>query len=219
MLKLTNLHASYGQIHVVRGINLELKKGEFVALIGSEGVGKTTTRKTIMGLLRPDCGSIQFLGQEIAGVRPDKIVNQGIAFVSKGKKIFPYMSVIENLHVGAYSSKDKEEINWGFERVYTFFPQLFDCRHQMARSLPEDKQQMLAIGRVLMTQPKMLILDDPSINFAPTVVETVFKFLSEIHKQGMTILLFEENEQIALRIADRVYAMKVGRIVQHSGVG
>ncbi|AIF50693.1 ABC transporter ATP-binding protein, partial [Pelosinus sp. UFO1] len=213
MLKLTNLHASYGKIHVVKGISLEVNKGEFVTLIGSKGVGKTTTRKTIMGLLRPDCGSIQFLSQEIAGVRPDKIVNQGIAFVSKEKKIFPFMSVVENLHVGAYSSKEKEEINWGFERVYKFFPQLFDCRRQLARSLSEDQKQMLAIGRVVMTQPKMLILDDPSITFTPTIVEPVFKFLSEIHKQGMTILLFEENEQMALKIADRVYVMKAGRIV------
>jgi branched-chain amino acid transport system ATP-binding protein len=213
VLKLTNLHASYGKIHVVKGIDLEINKGEIVALIGNKGVGKTTTRKTIMGLLRPDCGSIQFLSQEIAGVRPDKIVSQGIALVSKEKNIFPYMSVIENLHMGAYSSKDKEEINWGFERVYNFFSQLFDCRRQLAGSLSEDQKQMLAIGRVLMTQPKMLILDDPSIAFAATIVETVFKFLSEIHKQGMTILLFEENKQMALRIADRAYVMKAGRIV------
>lgn len=213
MLKLTNLHASYGKIHVVKGIDLEVNQGAFIALIGSKGVGKTTARKTIMGLLRPDCGSIQFLSQEIAGVRPDKIVSQGIAFVSKEKKIFPFMSVVENLHMGAYSSKEKEEINWGFERVYKFFPQLFDCRRQLARSLSEDEKQMLAIGRVLMTQPKMLILDDPSISFSPNVVETVFKFLSEIHKQGMSILLFEENSKMALKIADRAYVMKAGRIV------
>lgn len=213
MLKLTNLHASYGKIHVVRGIDLEVNQGAFIALIGSKGVGKTTARKTIMGLLRPDCGSIQFLSQEIAGVRPDKIVSQGIAFVSKEKKIFPFMSVVENLHMGACSSKEKEEINWGFERVYKFFPQLFDCRRQLARSLSEDEKQMLAIGRVLMTQPKMLILDDPSISFSPNVVETVFKFLSEIHKQGMSILLFEENSKMALKIADQAYVMKAGRIV------
>lgn len=215
MLKITNLHTYYGNIHALKGISLEVHKGEIVTLIGSNGAGKTTTLKSITGLLKPDSGSVQFLGQDIAGMKPDKIVQQGLVLVPEGRQVFPFMSVVENLQMGAYSRTEKAEINGNFARVYELFPRLYERRKQQAGTLSGGEQQMLAIGRALMAEPKMILLDEPSLGLAPILVETIFKLICEINKQGTTILLIEQNARMALMVANRGYVMETGNIIQH----
>lgn len=215
MLKITNLHTYYGNIHALKGISLEVHEGEIVTLIGSNGAGKTTTLKSITGLLKPDSGSVQFLGQDIAGMKPDKIVQQGLVLVPEGRQVFPFMSVVENLQMGAYSRTEKAEINRNFARVYELFPRLYERRKQQAGTLSGGEQQMLAIGRALMAEPKMILLDEPSLGLAPILVETIFKLICEINKQGTTILLIEQNARMALMVANRGYVMETGNIIQH----
>ena len=215
MLKITNLHTYYGNIHALKGISLEVHKGEIVTLIGSNGAGKTTTLKSITGLLKPDSGSVQFLGQDIAGMKPDKIVQQGLVLVPEGRQVFPFMSVVENLQMGAYSRTEKAEINGNFARVYELFPRLYERRKQQAGTLSGGEQQMLAIGRALMAEPKMILLDEPSLGLAPILVETIFKLICEINKQGTTILLIEQNARMALMVANRGYVMETGNVIQH----
>lgn len=215
MLNITNLHTYYGNIHALKGISLEVHEGEIVTLIGSNGAGKSTTLKTITGLLKPDSGSIQFIGQDIAGLKPDKIVQHGLVLVPEGRQVFPFMSVAENLQMGAYSRSDKAEINRNFARVYELFPRLYERRKQQAGTLSGGEQQMLAIGRALMAQPKMILLDEPSLGLAPILVETIFKLICEINKQGTTILLIEQNARMALMVANRGYVMETGNIMQH----
>lgn len=215
MLNITNLHTYYGNIHALKGISLEVHEGEIVTLIGSNGAGKSTTLKTITGLLKPDNGSIQFIGQDIAGLKPDKIVQHGLVLVPEGRQVFPFMSVAENLQMGAYSRSDKAEINRNFARVYELFPRLYERRKQQAGTLSGGEQQMLAIGRALMAQPKMILLDEPSLGLAPILVETIFKLICEINKQGTTILLIEQNARMALMVANRGYVMETGNIIQH----
>lgn len=215
MLNITNLHTYYGNIHALKGISLEVHEGEIVTLIGSNGAGKSTTLKTITGLLKPDSGSIQFIGQDIAGLKPDKIVQHGLVLVPEGRQVFPFMSVAENLQMGAYSRSDKAEINRNFARVYELFPRLYERRKQQAGTLSGGEQQMLAIGRALMAEPKMILLDEPSLGLAPILVETIFKLICEINKQGTTILLIEQNARMALMVANRGYVMETGNIIQH----
>lgn len=215
MLKITNLHTYYGNIHALKGISLEVNEGEIVTLIGSNGAGKTTTLKTITGLLKPDEGNVQFLDQSVTGLKPDKIVERGLVLVPEGRQVFPFMSVVENLQMGAYSRKDKVEIEQNFTRVYDLFPRLYERRRQQAGTLSGGEQQMLAIGRALMAEPKMILLDEPSLGLAPILVETIFKLICEINKQGTTILLIEQNARMALMVANRGYVMETGSIVQH----
>lgn len=215
MLNITNLHTYYGNIHALKGISLAVHEGEIVTLIGSNGAGKSTTLKTITGLLKPDSGSIQFIGQDIAGLKPDKIVQHGLVLVPEGRQVFPFMSVAENLQMGAYSRSDKAEISRNFARVYELFPRLYERRKQQAGTLSGGEQQMLAIGRALMAQPKMILLDEPSLGLAPILVETIFKLICEINKQGTTILLIEQNARMALMVANRAYVMETGNIIQH----
>jgi branched-chain amino acid transport system ATP-binding protein len=215
MLNITNLHTYYGNIHALKGISLEVHEGEIVTLIGSNGAGKSTTLKTVTGLLKPDSGNIQFIGQDIAGLKPDKIVQHGLVLVPEGRQVFPFMSVVENLQMGAYSRSDKAEINQNFTRVYELFPRLYERRKQPAGTLSGGEQQMLAIGRALMAEPKMILLDEPSLGLAPILVETIFKLICEINKQGTTILLIEQNARMALMVANRGYVMETGNIVQH----
>ena len=215
MLKISDLHTYYGNIHALKGINLEVHDGEIVALIGSNGAGKTTILKTITGLLKPDRGNAQFIGQNITGLKPDKIVEQGLVLVPEGRQIFPFMSVVENLHMGAYSRTDKAEIAHNFQKVYELFPRLYERRKQQGGTLSGGEQQMLAIGRALMAQPKMILLDEPSLGLSPILVETIFKLICEINQQGTTILLIEQNARMALMIANRGYVMETGSIVQH----
>lgn len=213
MLNVNNLHTYYGNIHALKGINLEVKQGEIVTLIGSNGAGKTTTLKSITGLLKPDEGTVQFKGQDITGLSADKMVSMGLSLVPEGRQVFPFMSILENLEMGAYSRSDKAEVKANFERVYSLFPKLYERRQQMAGTLSGGEQQMLAIGRALMAQPQMILLDEPSLGLAPIIVEAIFNLIIEINKQGITVLLIEQNARMALMIADRGYVMETGKIV------
>jgi branched-chain amino acid transport system ATP-binding protein len=213
MLKLSNVNTFYGNIHALKGMSLEVNQGEIVTLIGSNGAGKTTTLKTIMGLLKPESGKIEFEGQEIKGLKPDKIVSSGITLVPEGRQVFPFMSVFENLEMGAYSRKSKQEVKLNLERVYSLFPKLLDRKGQQAGTLSGGEQQMLAMARALMSQPKLMLLDEPSLGLAPKLVDTIFELIKEINKQGITVLLIEQNARMALMTATRGYVLETGRVV------
>jgi branched-chain amino acid transport system ATP-binding protein len=213
MLKLSNVNTFYGNIHALKGMSLEVNQGEIVTLIGSNGAGKTTTLKTIMGLLKPESGKIEFEGQEIQGLKPDKIVSSGITLVPEGRQVFPFMSVFENLEMGAYSRKSKHEVKLNLERVYSLFPKLLDRKGQQAGTLSGGEQQMLAMARALMSQPKLMLLDEPSLGLAPKLVDTIFELIKEINKQGITVLLIEQNARMALMTATRGYVLETGRVV------
>jgi branched-chain amino acid transport system ATP-binding protein len=213
MLKLSNVNTFYGNIHALKGMSLEVNQGEIVTLIGSNGAGKTTTLKTIMGLLKPESGKIEFEGQEIQGLKPDKIVSSGITLVPEGRQVFPFMSVFENLEMGAYSRKSKQEVKLNLERVYSLFPKLLDRKGQQAGTLSGGEQQMLAMARALMSQPKLMLLDEPSLGLAPKLVDTIFELIKEINKQGITVLLIEQNARMALMTATRGYVLETGRVV------
>jgi branched-chain amino acid transport system ATP-binding protein len=213
MLKLSNVNTFYGNIHALKGMSLEVNQGEIVTLIGSNGAGKTTTLKTIMGLLKPESGKIEFEGQEIHGLKPDKIVSSGITLVPEGRQVFPFMSVFENLEMGAYSRKSKQEVKLNLERVYSLFPKLLDRKGQQAGTLSGGEQQMLAMARALMSQPKLMLLDEPSLGLAPKLVDTIFELIKEINKQGITVLLIEQNARMALMTATRGYVLETGRVV------
>jgi len=215
VLTINNLHTYYGNIHALKGISLDVQQGEIVTLIGSNGAGKTTTVKSIAGLLKPEEGTVTFLGQEITGFRADKLVSMGIALVPEGRQIFPFMTIKENLEMGAYSRTDGAEIKANFERVYSLFPKLYDRRQQQGGTLSGGEQQMLAIGRALMAQPQMMLLDEPSLGLSPILVDTIFDLIKEINKQGITVLLIEQNARMALLIANRGYVMETGKIIMH----
>ncbi len=214
MLKVENLHTYYGNIHALKGISIEVNAGEIVTLIGSNGAGKTTTVKTITGLLPSADGFITFNGQDLTEMAPDKIVRTGVSLVPEGRQVFPYMTIQENLEMGAYTRRDgtaavKETFDW----VYQLFPKLWERRSQQAGTLSGGEQQMLAIGRALMAKPKLLLLDEPSLGLSPLFVENIFSLISEINRQGMPILLIEQNARMALMIAHRGYILETGRIV------
>lgn len=213
MLKVTGLNSYYGNIHALKGIDLEVKKGEIVTLIGSNGAGKTTTLKSIAGLLKPTSGTVLFRGNDITGLSANKLVPMGLALVPEGRQVFPFMTVLENLEMGAYSRTSATEVKANFERVYDLFPKLFDRRQQQSGTLSGGEQQMLAIGRALMSEPKMLLLDEPSLGLAPLLIETIFELIKEISSQGTTVLLIEQNARMALMIANRGYVMETGKIV------
>jgi branched-chain amino acid transport system ATP-binding protein len=213
MLDVENVHTFYGQIEALKGVSLTVDEGEIVSLIGANGAGKSTTLKTISGLLRPREGAVRFNGQDLSAVPAHKIVDQGIVQVPEGRRVFGRLTVEENLEMGAYSRTDKTGIEAGFERVYTLFPRLKERRHQVAGTLSGGEQQMLATGRALMAEPKVLLMDEPSMGLAPVLVDSIFERIVELHRSGTTILLVEQNARMALQVADRGYVLQSGEIV------
>ncbi|NUK29612.1 ABC transporter ATP-binding protein [Parageobacillus sp. VR-IP] len=213
MLKVESIDVFYGNIQALKGVSLEVKNGEIVTLIGANGAGKSTLLKTISGLLKPKQGDILYEGASIAGKAAQTIVKQGISHVPEGRRIFANMTVEENLELGAFLRKDKQEIQQDFEKVYHLFPRLYERRKQLAGTLSGGEQQMLAIGRSLMARPRLLLLDEPSMGLAPLLVKTIFRIIEEINSFGTTILLVEQNAHMALSVADRAYVIESGRVV------
>ncbi|HEV8663904.1 MAG TPA: ABC transporter ATP-binding protein [Candidatus Methylomirabilis sp.] len=212
MLEVDNLHVYYGKIHALKGISLEVKEGEIVAVLGNNGAGKTTTLKTVSGLLRPREGAIRLTGEVLNALPPHEIVERGIAHVPEGRRIFKRLTVLENLEMGAYARRDGG-VAADLERVYALFPRLKERREQVAGTLSGGEQQMLAIARALMARPKLLLLDEPSMGLAPILLEQIFDTILDINRQGTTILLVEQNAYMALSIAGRGYVMETGGIV------
>jgi branched-chain amino acid transport system ATP-binding protein len=213
MLEVQDVHTYYGNIRALKGVSLAVNRGEVVTLIGSNGAGKTTTLKTVIGLVRPLRGSVSFNGQRIDGLSTDRVVRLGIAQSPEGRRIFPRMSVMENLELGAFVRQDHESIAQDLERVFTLFPRLKERISQKGGTLSGGEQQMLAIGRALMARPTVLLLDEPSMGLSPILVETIFQVIQDINRQGTTILLVEQNARMALRVAHRGYVIQTGRIV------
>ena len=212
MLKIDNIHVYYGAIHALKGVSLEVKAGEIVTLIGANGAGKSTTLRTVSGLLAPKSGGISFLGENIAGMPAHEIVKHGISQVPEGRRIFAEMSVQENLEMGAFTRKDKAGVAQDFDIVYNRFPRLKERRKQQAGTLSGGEQQMLAMGRALMSRPKLLLLDEPSMGLAPLLIKEIFSIIEDINREGTTVLLVEQNANMALSIAHRAYVMETGRI-------
>ena len=217
MLTVSDINVYYGAIHAIKNVSFEVDEGEVVALIGANGAGKSTTLKTMSGLLRSQAGTIEFLGQNIMHMPADKLVAAGLAHVPEGRRVFAQMSVEENLEMGAFT-RPNSEIAPGLERVYAHFPRLKERRRQVAGTLSGGEQQMLAMGRALMSSPKLLMLDEPSMGLAPILIEQIFDIVRELHAAGTTILLVEQNAQMALSIASRAYVMETGKITL-SGTG
>ncbi|MBC7326195.1 MAG: ABC transporter ATP-binding protein [Moorella sp. (in: Bacteria)] len=212
LLRVENLNVYYGAIHALKGISLEVKEGEIVTLIGANGAGKSTTLKTISGLLRPRRGSIIYQGRSLNGLPAQMIVKLGVSQVPEGRRIFPNLTVKENLELGAYLRRDREGINKSLEDVFRRFPRLKERQKQMAGTLSGGEQQMLAIGRALMSRPRLMLLDEPSMGLAPILVQEIFNIIQEINRQGTTILLVEQNANMALSVAHRGYVLETGRI-------
>ena len=217
ILKVENMNVYYGAIHAIKGISFHVDQGEVVTLIGANGAGKSTTLQTVSGLLRSRTGSIQFCGENISNVPSHKIVEKGLAQVPEGRRIFLQMSVEENLEMGAYT-QSAAGVDADLEKVYAQFPRLKERRRQIAGTLSGGEQQMLAIGRALMSHPKLMMLDEPSRGLAPILVDQIFDIIKELHKAGTTILLVEQNARKALQIADRAYVLETGKITL-SGTG
>ena len=217
LLNVNDINVYYGAIHAIKGISFEVNEGEVVTLIGANGAGKSTTLQTISGLLRSKTGSITFRDQNISSIPADKLVSHGLAQVPEGRRVFLQMSVEENLEMGAYT-RPNSEVDPGLERVYDQFPRLKERRKQVAGTLSGGEQQMLAMGRALMSSPKLLMLDEPSMGLAPILVDQIFEIIQRLHKAGTTILLVEQNAQMALSVADRGYVLETGKIVT-SGTG
>jgi branched-chain amino acid transport system ATP-binding protein len=213
VLELDGVDVAYGSIQALRGVSLGVSAGELVTLIGANGAGKTTTIRSISGLLRPTAGSIRFEGSPIHTVPPEAIVARGIVQVPEGRRIFPELTVEENLRVGAYLVRDRARVAQGFERVYALFPRLRERRGQLGSTLSGGEQQMLAFGRALMAGPRLLLLDEPSLGLAPLLVEEVARVVTELKRGGITMLLVEQNARLALTLADRGYVLETGRIV------
>ncbi|MYL82673.1 ATP-binding cassette domain-containing protein [Desulfovibrio aerotolerans] len=212
MLKLTDVASYYGNIQALKGVSLHIGQGEIVTLIGANGAGKTTTLMSISGVVQPKQGRIVFLGEDITRLSTERIVSLGITQVPEGRMIFPRLTVRENLLMGAYLRKDKAGIREDEEHAYTLFPVLRERRTQMGGTLSGGEQQMLAIGRALLARPKLLLLDEPSLGLAPLVVENIFEIIEQINKDGVTVLLVEQNAQMALQIAHRGYVLETGRV-------
>ena len=212
MLTISKLEAYYDNIHALKSVDLEIEKGEIVSLIGSNGAGKTTTLSCITGLVRPRSGTIVYKGQDISHFPAHKIVSMGISLSPEGREVFPGLSVEENLKLGMYSRRNVKKDKNPYGRVYELFPRLKERSRQIAGTLSGGEQQMLAIGRALMSEPELLLLDEPSMGLAPNLVLMIFELIREINKQGVTILLVEQNANMALRISNRAYVLEIGRV-------
>jgi len=212
MLRLEGVSAGYGRVPVLSGVTVEVRQGDLVCLVGANGAGKTTTLKTISGLLRPTAGRIVFDGREVQGLPPEEILRRGIAHCPEGRRVFPHMTVQENLEMGAYVRTDAQGVAADLERVLEHFPILAERRRQAAGTLSGGEQQMLAIGRALMARPRLILFDEPSLGLAPTVVEATFRIIGDIRKDGTTVFMVEQNAYVALRMATRAYVMEAGRI-------
>ena len=213
LLEIENIDVYYGAIHALKGLSLEVEEGSIVTLIGANGAGKTTTLKSISGVLRPKNGSIRFQGQDITKIAPEKIVGMGICHVPEGRRVFASMTVLENLEMGAYLRHDKDGIQADLDMVFERFPRLKERRKQLAGTLSGGEQQMLAIGRALMSRPQLLLMDEPSMGLAPILVQEIFDIIQDINSKGTTILLVEQNANMALSIADKAYVIETGQIV------
>jgi branched-chain amino acid transport system ATP-binding protein len=212
MLKVNGIDVFYGNIHALKGVSLEINEGEIVTLIGANGAGKSTLLKTLSGLLKPKKGTIEYLGNSISGKAPQSIVKVGISHVPEGRRVFANMSVEENLELGAYLRKDSKEIRKDIQSVYDLFPRLQERRKQLSGTLSGGEQQMLAMGRAIMAKPKLLLLDEPSMGLAPLMVKTIFQIIEKINQDGTTILLVEQNANMALSVANRAYVIETGRV-------
>ena len=212
MLKIDNLVVAYGGIQALRGANIEVEEGKIVTLVGANGAGKSTLLRSIVGLVKPKDGTIKYQDKDLLQIKPQNIVRHGITLVPEGRRVFPDLTVIENLKLGAFSRKDEKEIKEDMEWVYTLFPRLKERTWQQAGTLSGGEQQMLAIGRALMSRPKLLMMDEPSLGLAPLIIKDVFSIIKEINKQGVTILLIEQNANAALHIADIGYVIETGKI-------
>lgn len=212
MLKVNDINVYYGSIHAIKDISFEVRKGQIVTLVGANGAGKSTTLQTISGLLHSKTGSIEFLGKNLAGVAPHKIVEHGLAHVPEGRRVFLQMSVEENLEMGAYT-RPRSEIDDGIADVYSRFPRLKERRKQVAGTLSGGEQQMLAMGRALMSNPKIILMDEPSMGLSPILVSEIFNIIKEVSADGTTVLLVEQNAKKALSIANRAYVLETGKIV------
>ena len=218
MRKSENLHVAYGGIQALRGISLEVPDGKIVTLIGANGAGKSTTLRTISGLVKAQSGSIQWNGEELLGKPIDRIISAGIAMSPEGRRVFADMTVLENLKIGAYLRRDRAEIQRDLDWVYNLFPRLKERSWQLAGTLSGGEQQMLAVGRALMSRPRLMMLDEPSLGLAPLVVQDIFSIIREINRQGVTVLLIEQNANMALKTADLAYVLETGSITL-SGTG
>ncbi|MFR0589552.1 ABC transporter ATP-binding protein [Bifidobacterium apri] len=212
MLDIKNLSVSYGAIDAVKGISLHVDDGEIVSLIGANGAGKTTTLHTITGLVQAKSGSIVFNGQDLLKTKANKIVTLGMAHVPEGRHVFTRMSVQENLEMGAYSLKDTSHVSEDLDKVYTYFPRLKERRRQLAGTLSGGEQQMVAMGRAMMSRPNTILMDEPSMGLSPKLVKEIFRIIEKLHEEGITVLLVEQNAKMALSIADRAYVLETGRI-------
>ena len=214
MLEVKDLHVSYGGIRALRGVNIQVPDGKIVTLIGANGAGKSTMLRTISGLVKAESGSVVYNDREILGMPINKILELGIAMVPEGRRVFTNLSVLENLKIGAYLRKDKAEIQKDIEWVYELFPRLQERSWQMAGTLSGGEQQMLAVGRALMSRPKLMMMDEPSLGLAPLVVKGIFEIIHEINRQGVTVLLIEQNANMALKAADLAYVLETGEITR-----
>lgn len=212
MLEITDLNVFYGAIHALKNINLNIEEGEVVTLIGANGAGKSTTLKAISGIEKPRTGKVKFNGKELNNMHAADIVKLGISHVPEGRRVFSSMSVMENLQMGAYTRKNGIEVKRDFEKVFTLFPRLLERKEQLSGTLSGGEQQMLAIGRALMSRPKLLLLDEPSMGLAPIIVKEIFSIIKEINKEGTTVLLVEQNAFMALQAADRAFIIRNGEI-------
>jgi branched-chain amino acid transport system ATP-binding protein len=215
MLKLENINASYGYIHALKNVSLEIKEGNIVTLLGANGAGKTSILKVISGLLRPQSGRVSLHDKDLTGQPPDKVVKQGIIQSPEGRQVFPELTVKENLQIGAYTQKNRSEANESLEKVFHYFPRLKEREKQDAGTLSGGEQQMLAIGRALMAKPKLLLLDEPSLGLAPLIVKDIFTIVKEINQQGTTVFLVEQNANQALSISHYAYIMETGKVTHH----
>ena len=218
MLKIKDLHVSYGGIKALRGVDLEVPDGKIVTLIGANGAGKSTTLRTISGLVKAESGSVTYDGKELLGLSINQILEQGIAQSPEGRRVFPNLTVLENLKIGAYLRKDRDGIEKDIRWIYELFPRLEERHWQPAGTLSGGEQQMLAVGRALMSRPKLLMMDEPSLGLAPLVVQGIFDIIRTINRQGVTVLLIEQNANMALKIADYAYVLETGCITK-SGTG
>ena len=217
MLEVRDIHAYYGNIHALKGLSLEVEQGEIVTLIGANGAGKSTTLRTICGLMKPRQGSVHLDGEDLSAYKAHQIVYKGVSMVPEGRGVFSKLSVMENLDMGAFRRTDKEAIEQDRQRVFTLFPRLKERRNQVAGTLSGGEQQMLATARALMARPRLLLMDEPSMGLAPVLVESVFETIKEINREGTTILLVEQNAHMALQVARRGYCMQTGEIVLSGG--